>query len=141
MEHMSEDEWRAFASAGTRTGKLGVTLSDGAPHITPIWFLLDDDEVVFNTSETGLKARALRRDPRAVLCVDDQTPPYSYVQIKGRASISLDLEEMLVWAVEIGRRYMGDGRAQEFGTRNAAPGECLVRLRIDKVIAQRAVAG
>ncbi|MFC7102417.1 TIGR03618 family F420-dependent PPOX class oxidoreductase [Nonomuraea rubra] len=80
---MSEDEWRAFASAGTRTGKLGVTLSDGAPHITPIWFLLDDDEVVFNTSETGLKARALRRDPRAVLCVDDQTPPYSYVQIKG----------------------------------------------------------
>ncbi|UBU12680.1 PPOX class F420-dependent oxidoreductase [Nonomuraea gerenzanensis] len=141
MERMSDEEWRAFALAGTRTGKLGVTLSDGAPHVTPIWFLLDGDAVVFNTSETGLKARALRRDPRAVLCVDDQTPPYSYVVVKGRASISVDLEEMLAWAVEIGRRYMGDERAQEFGTRNAVPGECLVRLRIDKVIAQRAIAG
>ncbi|MGW4792610.1 PPOX class F420-dependent oxidoreductase [Nonomuraea sp. NPDC004297] len=138
---MSDSEWRAFVMAGTRTGKLAVTLPDGLPHVTPIWFLLDDDEVVFNTAETGLKGRALRRDPHAALCVDDQQPPYSYVLIKGQASISADLEEMLVWAVEIGRRYMGDGRAREFGERNAVPGECLVRLRIDQVIAQRAVAG
>lgn len=138
---MSDDEWRSFVLAGTRTGKLAVTLDDGTPHVTPIWFLLDGDEVVFNTSEKSLKGKALRRDPRAALCVDDQEPPYSYAIIKGTATLSLDLEETLAWATEIGRRYMGDERAEEFGTRNAALGEYLVRLRIDKVIAHRAVAG
>lgn len=137
---MSDDEWRSFVLAGTRTGKLAVTLDDGTPHVTPIWFLLDGDEVVFNTSETSLKGKALRRDSRAALCVDDQEPPYSYVIIKGTATLSLDLEEMLAWATEIGRRYMGDERAEEFGTRNAVPGEYIVRLHIDKVIAHRGVA-
>jgi hypothetical protein len=31
---------------GTRTGKLAVTRSDGRPHVTPIWFVLDGDDVV-----------------------------------------------------------------------------------------------
>ncbi|WP_433435517.1 PPOX class F420-dependent oxidoreductase [Nonomuraea sp. CA-141351] len=138
---MSDDEWRQFIMTGTRTGKLAVAPADGMPHVTPVWFLLDEDEVVFTTSETGLKGKALSRDPRAALCVDDQDPPYSYVLIKGDVTLSLDLEEMLVWATEIARRYMGDERAEEYGMRNAAPGEYLVRLRADRVIAQRAVAG
>ncbi|MEV0614577.1 PPOX class F420-dependent oxidoreductase [Nonomuraea sp. NPDC050404] len=141
MEQMSDAEWREFVMSGTRTGKLAVTLADGAPHVTPIWFLLDGDAVVFNTGETSLKGKALSRDPRAALCVDDENPPYSYVLIKGSATLSLDLEEMLAWSTEIGRRYMGDDRAEQFGTRNAVPGEFLVRLNIETVIAHRAIAG
>ncbi|MBF8185556.1 PPOX class F420-dependent oxidoreductase [Nonomuraea sp. K274] len=140
MERMSDAEWRKFVLTGTRTGKLAVTQPNGLPHVTPIWFLLDEDDVVFNTSETSLKGQALRHNPQAALCVDDQEPPYSYVLIKGNATLSLDQEELLAWAIEIGRRYMGDDRAQEFGTRNAVPGEYLVRLHIDNVIAQRAIA-
>ncbi|WP_342671423.1 PPOX class F420-dependent oxidoreductase [Nonomuraea candida] len=136
---MSDSQWRNFITAGTRTGKLAVTLPDGRPHVTPVWFLLDEDAVVFSTAEHSLKGKALARDPRAAMCVDDQEPPYSYVLVKGTATLSLDLEEMLAWATEIGRRYMGDDRALEFGTRNAAPGECLVRLHIDEVVAHHAV--
>jgi 1,4-dihydroxy-2-naphthoyl-CoA synthase len=42
---------------------------------------------------------------------------------------------------EIGGRYMGAERADEFGRRNAVPGELLVRVTPRRVIAQTDVAG
>jgi PPOX class probable F420-dependent enzyme len=139
-ESMSEAEWRAFVSSGTRTGKAGVTRADGTPHVTPIWFVLDGDDLVFTTGGSGVKARALRRDPRVCVSVDDQTPPYSFVSLWGEASLSDDLDELLRWATALGGRYMGADRAREFGARNAVPGEYLVRVRITKVVAERDVA-
>lgn len=141
MERMTDAEWREFVMTGTRTGKCGVTRADGRPHVTPIWFVLDGDDVVFTTHETGVKAHAIRRDPRVALCVDDERPPYSYVMIEGEAVVSSDLDEVRRWATVIGGRYMGQDRAEEFGARNGVPGELLVRLGVRKVIAYRAVAG
>lgn len=140
MERMSEAQWREFAMSGTKTGKLAVTREDGRPHVTPIWFALDGDDVVFTTYGSSVKARALRREPRATLCVDDQHPPYSYVMIEGEATLSDDLDEVRGWATVLGGRYMGEDRAGEFGARNGVPGELLVRLRIGKVIAFKDVA-
>ncbi|MFI0450017.1 PPOX class F420-dependent oxidoreductase [Actinomadura sp. 6N118] len=137
---MTESEWRAFVSEGTRTGKIGLTRKDGSPHVTPIWFVLDGPDLVFNTGKDSLKGRILRREPRVVICVDDQEPPFSFVLIKGEATLSDDLDEMLTWATAIGSRYMGEDRGKEFGERNAVPGEYLVRVRIDKVVAERDVA-
>ncbi|NDU75706.1 TIGR03618 family F420-dependent PPOX class oxidoreductase [Actinomadura sp. DSM 109109] len=140
MEIMTDSEWRAFAMQGTRTGKAGVTRKDGTPHVTPIWFVLDGDDLLFNTSRHSVKGRALARDPRLSVCVDDQTPPFSFVQIQAEATLIEDLDEVLRWATAIGGRYMGADRAEEFGRRNAVPTEYLVRARITKVIAQRALA-
>jgi hypothetical protein len=38
-------------------------------------------------------------------------------------------------------RYMGPERAEEFGQRNGAPGELLVRLRPTRVLANLNVTG
>lgn len=38
-------------------------------------------------------------------------------------------------------RYMGEDRAEEFGRRNAVPGELLVRVTPDRIIAEADVAG
>jgi hypothetical protein len=56
------------------------------------------------------------------------------------ASVSEDLDELLRWATRIGSRYMGEERADEFGRRNAVPGELLVRLTPERVIAETGVA-
>jgi nitroimidazol reductase NimA-like FMN-containing flavoprotein (pyridoxamine 5'-phosphate oxidase superfamily) len=50
-QKMTDEEWRAFVSHGTRTGKLSTVRADGSPHVAPIWFLLDGDDVVFNTGK------------------------------------------------------------------------------------------
>jgi PPOX class probable F420-dependent enzyme len=136
-QQMTDAEWREFVTAGTRTGKLAVTRRDGRAHVTPVWFLLDGDDVVLTTHGSSLKARILRRDPRAALCVDDQQPPYSFVTIEGAVTLSEDPGELRHWATEIGRRYMGPERGEEFGARNGVPGELLVRLPAAKVVAYR----
>jgi PPOX class probable F420-dependent enzyme len=137
---MTTAQWREFVTTGTRTGKLAVTRAGGQPHVTPIWFVLDGEDVVLTTHETSVKGRALRRDPRACLCVDDQEPPYSFVVIKGEVTLSEDLAELRKWAEAIGGRYMGADKAAEYGARNGIPGELLVRLRPAQVIAQRDIA-
>ena len=110
--------------------------------MVPIWFVLDDDGAfVFNVGSTSAKAKAMRRDPRVALVVDDDTPPYAYVLVRGRVTLSHDLGFMLPWSTRIGGRSMGQDRAEEFGRRNAVPGELLVRLLPDHVISEADVAG
>ena len=138
---MTDKEWREFVLTGTRTGKAATVRGDGRPHATPIWFTLDGDDLVFTTWHESVKARTLRADPRVAIVVDDQRPPYSFVIIEGEASISEDPTELRTWAARIGGRYMGAERAEEYGRRNGVPGELLVRVRIDKVIAERELAG
>jgi hypothetical protein len=57
------------------------------------------------------------------------------VLVEGSVTISHNLEDIVRFATRIGARYMGDGRAQEFGARNGVVGELLVRLHMDRVIA------
>lgn len=144
MYVMSRDQWWDFVSSGTKTGKLAVVRADGAAQVVPIWFVLDSDGahdwVIFNTGATTVKGRALRRDPRFSMCVDDEHPPYGFVTINAEAQLSENLDEMLTWSTMIGARYMGDAVAEVFGKRNAVPGELLVRGRITKVIAQGGLA-
>jgi PPOX class probable F420-dependent enzyme len=124
-----------FLSAGTRTGMLGYVASDGRPLVAPLWFLVDDGQLVFNTNRHTSKARALARDSRVTICVDDPHPPYSFVQVQGVATVTEDPPDVLDIATRTGARYMGAQRADEFGRRNAVPGELVVRVRPTKVIA------
>jgi hypothetical protein len=62
------------------------------------------------------------RVPRVCLCVDDETPP------------------LLEWATRIAGRYIGTERAEAYGRRNAMPGELLVRITPNHVVAQADVA-
>lgn len=135
MRTMSAEERRRFLSHGTRTGQLATVRAAGAPHVVPIWFVLDGDDLVFNTGADTVKGRNLRRDPRVCISVDDQAPPYSFVQINGVASLSEDVEAMLPWSTAIAARYMGRGRAEEYGRRNAVPGELLVRVTPARIVA------
>jgi PPOX class probable F420-dependent enzyme len=125
----------SFLSAGTRTGMLGYVAADGRPLVAPVWFVVDDGQLVFNTGRDTSKGRALARDSRVVICVDDPQPPYSFVQVQGLASVSDEPGDVLDVATRTGARYMGADRADEFGRRNSVPGELVVRVRPTKVIA------
>jgi hypothetical protein len=141
MAHeMIGDELDRFLSAGTRTGKLATTRSDGGPHVAPIWFILDGDDLVFMTGESTVKGKAMLRDPRVALSVDDEQPPFAFATIEGSVTMSRDLDEMLPLSIAIARRYMGDELAEEYGRRNAVEGELLLRLHRAKVTAMADVA-
>jgi len=132
---------RAFLQEGTRTGKLSFLAASGRPLVTPVWFVVEGDSVVFNTCKVTAKGRSLARDPRAALCVDLERPPFAFVQVQGEVELSGDPAELLRTATIIAARYMGPERAEEFGQRNGVPGELVVRLRPSKVIAVFDVTG
>jgi PPOX class probable F420-dependent enzyme len=135
MASITDPEVQAFLAKDTRTGKVAFTGADGRPLVTPIWFVVEGDTLVFNTGKDTAKGRALARDPRVALCVDLEDPPYAFVQVQGEAELSEDPAELLRTATAIGTRYMGAERGAEFGKRNAVPGELVVRIRPTKVIA------
>ena len=138
---MSREEWRSFLTEPARTAKLATVRPDGRPHVAPIWIVLaDDDTVVFTTGADTIKGRAVRTDPRVALCVDDDRPPFSYVLVEGRAEVSEEPGDLLKWATRLGGRYMGAARAEEFGRRNAVPGELLVRVRPTKVVGRKNIS-
>ncbi len=134
-------ECRAFLAQGTRTGKLATVRTDGRPHVIPVWFELDGDTLVFTTGESSVKAANMRRDARVGLCVDDETPPFAYVQIEGIAQMSAEPAELLHWATRIGGRYMGAALAETYGKRNGMPGELLVRITPTKIRFLQNIAG
>ena len=137
MRALEAPEVRAFLLTGTRTAKVAVLRRDGSPLVTPVWFLPDEDgSLIFETGRTSVKGRAMSRDPRVSICVEDDEPPFGFVRVDGIAELSDDHDELLSWTIRIAARYMGDDRAEEFGRRNAAPTEMLVRVRPHRVVAQ-----
>jgi PPOX class probable F420-dependent enzyme len=138
---LTSEETRDFLSHGTRTAKLATAMHDDRPHVMPPWFVLDGEQIVFTTIASSVTGRNLRRDPRVALVVDEQRPPYAFVRVHGRVTLHEDLDELLRFATAIGARYMGQDRAEEFGRRDAVPGEVLVRVTPERVIAEDDVAG
>ncbi len=141
MAHaMSPDEIERFLSHGTRTAKLATVMADGGPHVMPVWFIVEAGRIIFNTARDTVKGANLRRDPRVALIVDDEAAPYAFVHIRGHAELSEEPAELLRTATLIGGRYMGADRAEEFGRRNGVPGELVVSVHPERVIAQADLA-
>ncbi len=140
MHLMTPDETRAFLLEGTRTAALATVRTDGRPHVAPVWFTLDGDDLLFNTGADTVKGSNLRRDGRVALMVDDEEPPFAFVSIEGDVSLSDDLDAMRHWATRIAARYMGEDQADAYGKRNAVPGELLVRVTPTKVLAHKNIA-
>jgi PPOX class probable F420-dependent enzyme len=140
---MTKDEIKNFILQGTFTGKLGTINKDGTPHVVPIWYTVDgEDNIIFNTGDKSVKAKNIRRVNRVRLCVDDQTPLFSFVTIDGIAEIISDEpSEVYKWAKIIAARYMGYNKSEEYGRRNSAEGELLVKIKPIRVIGEKDIAG
>lgn len=75
------DKVREFLGE-VRFGVLATVGPDGSPHQTVMWYVLDGDEVLFNTARGRVKPDNLSHDPRVSLMVEDS---YRYVRLTGRA--------------------------------------------------------
>jgi PPOX class probable F420-dependent enzyme len=134
---------------GTFTGKLATVKDDGSSHVVPIWFVLDKrnsrdriGDIILTTGDTSVKAINIQRDNRVSICVDDQTPPFSFVIVYGTAKIHhYRQNELFRFATRIARRYMGKDNAEDYGRRNSAEGEVLVRIKAKRIIAEKDIAG
>jgi PPOX class probable F420-dependent enzyme len=140
MFEMSPQQVRAFLQESTRTLKLGTIRADGSPHVVPVWFVLDGEDVVFTTSSSSVKARNLQARPRVSVCVDDERPPFGFVSAFGTAMVQRQPADLLIWTTRIAHRYLGAARAQEAGERYATIDDLLVRIKITSMVALGGIA-
>jgi PPOX class probable F420-dependent enzyme len=133
-------EQRNFLLEHNHTAKVATVRKDGRPHVAPVWFDLDGDTIVFTTGDSSVKAMNIRRDTRVSICVDDETPPFSFMIIEGIATLSDDMQALRFWATRLGGRYMGADQAEAYGERNGVPGELLVRITPTRVTFAKDIA-
>lgn len=78
---------------------------DGGPQSSVVWFLREDDTVLFSAIDSRRKVRNLARDPRVSVTVFDLDNPYHSVEIRGTAQIAEDPEKILPG--RLSHRYLG----------------------------------
>jgi PPOX class probable F420-dependent enzyme len=134
---MSEDEWREFVTEGARLGSAAVCRSNGLPHVTPICFVVEGDELIFTTHPGSVKGRSIARSGRMAVCVSDEAHPYRFAMLEGAAALSDDPDDFLRVGTAIGRRYLPSQDPEEFARSLASAGFAVARVHITNVIAHR----
>ena len=103
---------------------------DGQPQSSVVWFERDGDDLLMSTVRGRRKHANLVRDPRATVLVYPKDNPYSYVELRGRVTMTdeggRELIDRLCRAYTGGERYTYDD-----GTDNV---RVVVRLTPEKVV-------
>lgn len=136
MTTMTDTEWRSFVTEGTRLAQIALTRADGRPHLTPVCFVLDGDELAFALSPGSVKGKSLARDDRVAVCVSDERQPYSFVTLEGRARISAEPDLVKRVAAGIAERYYPAHPVEEFAESFVQGGFTAVHIGISAVIAR-----
>lgn len=136
---MTPDDITAFLRDNPRPAYVATTRADGRPHVAPVWYVMDGEQVVFTTDRDSVKGRNLLRTGIATVTVDDPEPPFSFVVLEGQAEAKEDRAAVLRWATTIAAKYLGDDRAEAVGKRSDVPGELIVRITPVRATGMRAL--
>lgn len=79
---------------------------DGTPHMTPVWHLVDGDDVIVTVDSSSVKARNVRANPVAALSVVTDETPQRWLLVSGKAELSTERLEEIARKVSV--HYMGE---------------------------------
>jgi len=92
--------------------------------LSPVWHEWRDGGFNIVTGSHGIKTRHLRRDPRAVVVVCAQTPPYPGIELHAAARLITD--GVAEAGERIATRYLGNPAGAEYAAK--AADDILIRL-------------
>ena len=69
--------------------------------MTPVWHLVDGDQVVVAVETTSVKARNVRRNPHVALCIALNESPQRWLLVNGTATIAHERIPELVRALSL----------------------------------------
>ncbi len=90
---MTPEEVREFLAANTVL-QVATQGADGWPHLAPMWYVIEDDMVVFRSFTKSQKIVNLTRNPNLTVLVEtgDEYSQLKGVMIKGRGRLVADLD-------------------------------------------------
>jgi PPOX class probable F420-dependent enzyme len=113
---MSEAEVEEFL-AGDRKVQVATVGPDGAPHLTTLFYVLDEGRIAFWTYGSSQKVKNLRRDPRITCLVEDGEDYFELrgVSITGRATLLEEYDDIKALGARMTQRMAGDADLGELG--------------------------
>jgi hypothetical protein len=67
--------------------RLAYVWTDGSPRVIPIWFHWNGKEIVMGTPPKAPKLKALAKNPRVSLTIDDNVFPHKVLLVRGTARL------------------------------------------------------
>jgi PPOX class probable F420-dependent enzyme len=121
---------RAFLSE-VRFAVLATINADGTPQQTVMWYDLQGDEIMMNTTSGRVKQGNTARDPRVSVCFEEG---YKFVTICGHVREAISEPERAVGDIlHLAQRYNPGAPVEQFDYFRSQPRETLL-IAIDKII-------
>jgi PPOX class probable F420-dependent enzyme len=93
--------------------RLAYVWTDGTPRVIPIWFHWNGKEIVMATPPRAPKLKALTKNPKVALTIDDNTFPHKVLLVRGTARLE-PLKGIVPEYEAAAERYFGAEQAEGF---------------------------
>ncbi len=113
---MSDDEIEQFLRDNMKV-QIATIGPDGTPHLTTLFYVLEDGQLAFWTYGRSQKVVNLRRDPRITCLVEDGEDYFELrgVTISGKARLVEEYDDIRALGYRVAKRMAGDMDLGDFG--------------------------
>lgn len=138
---MSEAETEDFLGSAMKV-QVATVNADGSPHLTTLFYVLDEGRVAFWTYARSQKIRNLERDPRVACLVETGEDYFALrgVSLSGTAEIIRDRGSLLRIGTAVAQRMAGVRDAAALGELGRSEVQRQAQKRVAVVVTAQKVA-
>ncbi len=93
----------------SKVGVIATLRRDGSPHAVPVWHRFDGESILVWTEKHRVWVNNVNRDGRVAFSVQDDSPPFAALVMRGTATATDRLGDSgLEAAKDISRRYLSE---------------------------------
>jgi len=109
--------------------RLAYIATDGTPRVVPIWFHWNGHEFIMASPPKAPKLKALARNPKVSLTIDDNTFPHKVLLVRGTARLE-SLNGIVPEYATAAERYFGPDQGKAWVKNLGTMISSMVRLTI-----------
>lgn len=109
--------------------RLAYVWTDGTPRVVPIWFHWNGRELVLATPPKAPKLKALQKNPKVALTIDDNTFPHKVLLVRGTARLEM-LNGIIPEYALAADRYFGEQQGKAWVAQMSSMIQQMVRVTI-----------
>jgi len=109
--------------------RLAYVWTDGTPRVVPIWFHWNGREFVMGTPPKAPKLKALAKNPKVALTIDDNNFPHKVLLVRGTARLET-VDGVVPEYAAAAERYFGREQGQAWVNQLRALIPQMVRITI-----------
>jgi hypothetical protein len=109
--------------------RLAYVWTDGTPRVIPIWFHWNGSEFIMATPPRAPKLKALAKNPKVSLTIDDNTFPHKVLLIRGSARLE-SVDGIVPEYATAAERYFGPEQGKAWVNQLRTLTSSMVRITI-----------